>query len=275
MKPQLLPVMQYDPGVVAQIKTRLDRFYCEVSDYSAFSTPSNQVHCWAHIADRIRKLAANGGQVSVLELGAGRSGFGNFLANQSLRECCVWTAQDVTHQNVQWLEINADKVILGNIETAVVESTYDVVFSTFVLEHVVNPVAHLNSLMTLVHPAHGTIFIFFPRYDFPGYLTPSSKHLPSLTRLSFMMSSSFARMRTLLTGRPSFLVQTDLAAFHQSFFTDADAVHWVSLFDLKAWAHTQNGKCRTLKIGNPKFLSKDWIIKRLLPVGISVQFGFW
>jgi hypothetical protein len=265
--------MHCAPSVLVQVKTRLDKFYSEVPDYSAFATPSDQVHCWVHVVDRIRQLSANGGQVKVLELGAGRSGFGNFLAQHSLREYCYWTAQDVTHQNAQWLETNADKVILGDIETEVVDGTYDIIFSTFVLEHVVNPVAHLDCLKKLVHPAHGTIFIFCPRYDFPGYLIPSCKHLPNSTKVRFMMYSSLNRIRTLLTGHPSFLVQTDLAAFYQPFFTDADAVHWVSLFDLRAWSRVHNGMCRTLRIGNPKFLSKDWIVKRLLTVGLAVQFG--
>jgi 2-polyprenyl-3-methyl-5-hydroxy-6-metoxy-1,4-benzoquinol methylase len=273
MKPQLLPVMQCSPNEVAQIKTRLDRFYGEVSDYSAFSEPSDQVHCWKHIAERVRQLSAIGRRIRVLELGAGRSGFGNFLASQSLRELCIWTAQDVTDQNVEWLEANADKVILGDIETAVLEDSQDIIFSTYVLEHVVNPAAHLNSLVKLINPTNGMLFVFCPRYDLPGYTTPSSKHLSKLTRLSFMLISSLARIQTLFTGRPAFLVQTDLAAFYQPFFTDADAVHWVSLFDLRAWSRTQRGMCSTLKIGNPKFPSKDFVVKRFLTVGISVAFG--
>lgn len=273
MKPQLVSVTHCDAQLLRQIKTKLDEFYSTVPDYSAFSTPSEQVHCWTHIAERIRKLAVNGGQVKILEVGAGRSGFGNFLSDRGLRDCCIWTAQDVTRQNSEWLEMNADNVIFGDIESASIDGAYDIVFSTFVLEHVVNPVAHLDRLASLVQDVHGTIFIFCPRYDLPGYLTPSSRHLTKILRFRFMIFSLMTRIRTILTGRPSFLIQTDIAAFYQPFFTDADAVHWVSLYDLKCWAHSQRAICNTLKIGSPRFLSKDWIVKRFLTIGMSIQFG--
>lgn len=273
MKPQLLPILKCDPSEIGRLKTRLDRFYHDVTDYTAFSAPSDQVHCWKHIADHIRQLSKNGRQVRVLEVGAGRSGFGTYLTRQNLREKCVWTAQDVTSQSSDWLEANADKFIHGDIETTAIDEVQDIIFSTYVLEHVVSPATHLDSLLKVVNLASGKIFIFCPRYDLPCYMTPSSRHLSKLTKLSFMMTASLARIRTIFTGHPSFLVQNDLAAFHQPFFTDADAVHWVSLFDLRAWALANNGEFETLRIGNPSVLSKDWIVKRMLTVGISVEFG--
>jgi len=274
MKPQLLSVTDCDAQILQQIKARLDEFYSTVSDYSAFETPSEQIHCWTHIADRIRQLAAAGEQVKILEIGAGRSGFGHFLSDQGLRKICIWTAQDVTRQNAEWLEANADKVIFGDIETSPIKGVYDIVFSTFVLEHVVNPLVHLGSLASLVKTAHGTLFIFCPRYDFPGYLTPSSRHLTKFIRLKFLLYSLMSRVKTIVTGKPAFLIQTDLAAFYQPFFTDADAIHWASLYDLKYFARKQGAVFNILKIGNPKFPSKDWIVKRLLTVGVSIQFEF-
>ena len=82
----------------------------------------------------------------------------------------------------------------------------------------------------------------------------------------------FSRLATLLTGSPAFLVQTDLAAFHQPFFTDADAVHWASEFDLKSWARSHKAASRSLKLGTPRFPSKDWVVKRLLTIGIAITF---
>ena len=273
MKPQLLSATSCDAQILRQLKTKLDAFYSTVSDYSAFETPSEQVHCWEHVVDKIRELTKNVGQVKVLEIGAGRSGFGHFLSDKGLRSACIWTVQDVTQQNAVWLEANADHVIFGDIESAAVEDSYHIVFSTFVLEHVVEPAFHLNTLAGLVKKEQGALFIFCPRYDFPGYLVPSSRHLSKLVRLQFMAYSLFSRIKTMMTGNPIFLIQTDLAAFHQPFFTDADAVHWASLFDLKCFAHQQGALFKTLKIGNPKFPSKDWIVKRLLTTGVSIQFG--
>ena len=273
MKPQLLSAINCDAQILRQLKNKLDAFYSTVSDYSAFETPSEQVHCWEHVADKIRALMKNDGQVKVLEIGAGRSGFGQYLSDKGLRNACVWTAQDVTRQNSAWLETNADHVIFGDIESAAIDDSYHIVFSTFVLEHVVEPAFHLNTLAGLVKKEQGTLFIFCPRYDFPGYLVPSSRHLSKLLRLQFMAYSFISRIKTMVTGKPVFLIQTDLAAFHQPFFTDADAVHWASLLDLKCFARQQGAVFNTLKIGNPTFPSKDWIVKRLLTTGASIQFA--
>ena len=273
MKPQLLSAINCDAQILRQLKNKLDAFYSTVSDYSAFETPSEQAHCWEHVADKIRALTKNDGQVKVLEIGAGRSGFGQHLSDKGLRNACVWTAQDVTRQNAAWLETNADHVIFGDIESAAIDDSYHIVFSTFVLEHVVEPAFHLNTLAGLVKKEQGTLFIFCPRYDFPGYLVPSSRHLSKLIRLQFMTYSFISRIKTMVTGNPVFLIQTDLAAFHQPFFTDADAVHWASLLDLRCFARQQGAVFNTLKIGNPTFPSKDWIVKRLLTTGASIQFG--
>ncbi|MFM9835548.1 MAG: class I SAM-dependent methyltransferase, partial [Methylophilaceae bacterium] len=236
LKPALLSVNDCTPQTITQIKAKLDDFYGTVTDYSAFETPSEQTSCWEHVADKIRILAASGNPVRVLEIGAGRSGFGQFLLAQGLRKQCIWTAQDVTQQNAAWLKSNADNVIFGDIETASAIDAYEIVFSTFVLEHVVNPPAHLARLASLVKAAKGTLFIFCPRYDFPGYLVPSCRHLSSAVKFQFLMTSIFSRFKTLVTDKTTYLIQTDLAAFHQPFFTDADAVHWVSQFDLHSFA---------------------------------------
>jgi 2-polyprenyl-3-methyl-5-hydroxy-6-metoxy-1,4-benzoquinol methylase len=272
LKPALISASHCERGVLHALKQKLDIFYGTVSDYSAFETPSEQRSCWEHVVKKIRTLAANGNKVRILEIGAGRSGFGQYLMGQGVRSKCIWTAQDVTMQNADWLKSSADKVIFGDIENADTESSYDIVFSTFVLEHVVNPPAHLARLASLVKPAKGALFIFCPRYDVPGYLVPSSRHLSALTRLQFMLSSSMSRIKTILLGQPAYLIQTDLAAFYQPFFTDSDAVHWVSLYDLQQFARQSGATFLTLKVANPAFPSKDWVVKRLLTVAVCIQF---
>lgn len=273
LKPALLSVSECTPQTIAQIKAKLDNFYGTVTDYSAFETPSEQTSCWEHIADKIRTLAANGNPVRVLEIGAGRSGFGQFLQALGLRKQCIWTAQDVTQQNADWLKSNADKVIFGDIEAVSDVEAYEIVFSTFVLEHVVNPPVHLARLASLAKAAQGTLFIFCPRYDFPGYLVPSCRHLSTAFKFQFFLTSIFSRIKTIVTGKPAYLIQTDLAAFHQPFFTDADAVHWVSQFDLHSFARNAGASFKVLKIANPAFPSKDWVVKRLLTVAVAMQFN--
>jgi SAM-dependent methyltransferase len=272
MKPQLLPATRYSKSETLQIKKKLDDFYCTVGDYSAFVTPSDQVHCWEHIAIRLRELIKFKQKVRVLEVGAGKSGFGTYLVREGLRHHCIWIAQDVTHQNSAWLTENADGFAFGDVDSTLMPEQFDIVFSTFVLEHVVDPNAHLEQLARLLNRQYGTLFIFCPRYDFPGYLPPSSRHLSRRVQLGFAVSSCFARLKTMFTGIPAFLVQNDLAAFHLPFFTDADAVHWASSVDLKKWAQKKGAYFLQLKIGKPRRFSKEWIVKRLLTAAVSIQF---
>lgn len=272
MKPQLISITACDSKIISQVKNKLDQFYNSVPDYSAFEVSSNQQHCWHYLEEHIRKLLSNEQHVKILEVGAGKSGFGEFLSTINLREFCHWTAQDVTRQNAEWLQSQADHVIFGDIESANINEDFDVVFSTYVLEHVTNPLAHLNKLASLIRRQQGTLFIFCPRYDMPGFMPPSTRHLGLRDKIKFLLIGLSYRLRTILSNQPAFLIQTDLAAFHCPFFRDADAVHWASLYDLKAWARSQNGKLHPLKIGNPPFLSKDWIVKRLLTIGVSIQF---
>jgi len=272
MKPQLLSTENCDAKLFNSLKVKLDNFYGTVSDYTAFETPSEQSNCWKHIADKLTLLGSSSKKIKILEVGAGRSGFGIFLSKLGLRDACIWVAQDVTNQNSEWLEAHADKVILGDIEKLPMDDCYDIIFSTFVLEHVVNPSAHLNRIANLLKPSKGTLFIFCPRYDLPCYLSPSSRHLTKSLRIKFLLFSIFSRIKTILTGKPAFLIQTDLAAFHQPFFTDADAVHWPSLYDLKSFSHNQGAVLSKLKIGTPKLFCKDWIVKRLLTIAVRIDF---
>jgi hypothetical protein len=91
--------------------------------------------------------------------------------------------------------------------------------------------------------------------------------------LAFEVRWCKARVNSFLNKRPAFLIQTDLAAFHRTFFPDADLVHWVSLFDLKLWAQTKGAPIRKLKIGSPFLGSKDWIVKRWLTCAIEICKG--
>lgn len=272
MKPQLLSAKNCDPKLFNLLKVKLDNFYNTVSDYSAFETHSDQRHCWKHIADRIKLLGSSSKKIKILEVGAGRSGFGLFLTELGLRDFVIWVAQDVTSQNSKWLEANADKVILGDIETMPMDDSYDIIFSTFVLEHIVNPSDHLNQIASLLKLSKGTLFIFCPRYDLPCYLAPSSRHLTKNLRIKFLIYCTFSRIKTILTGKPAFLIMTDLAAFHQPFFTDSDAVHWPSLYDLKSFSRKEGAILSQLEIGAPKLFSRDWIVKRLLTIAVTIKF---
>jgi len=258
------------------LRLKLDAFYSDAPSYSAFRQPSNQRDCWAHIQTQIESLLAhqNGRRLSVLEVGAGRTGFAEFLNGVGLRPWVDFHAQDVTRFNEAWLNSQADSVYFGDVADAGIPAGMDIVFSTYVLEHVTDPVQHLDTLWSLVgvgEGRHGSMFVFSPRYDLPGYLCPSARHLSLIGRLKLLMTAATSRLITMITQRPQFLIQNDLAAFHTPFYLDADAVHWVSLHDVRAWAKRHGALCETLRVGSPVVWSKDWVIKRFCTTAVCLQ----
>lgn len=261
-------------GEHRELRRQLDCFYANAFSYSAFQTPSDQRHCWPHIQSHIEHLLSQGQKkVSVLEIGAGKTGFATFLEEVGLRSSVEFHAQDVTRFNEDWLLAQTDSVYFGDVADAGVTEGMDIVFSTYVLEHVTNPSKHLENLWTFVKPqptCHGALFLFSPRYDLPGYLCPSARHLTATARLRLLFTAAKARLIGLLTRSPQFLIQTDLAAFHVPFYPDSDAVHWVSLFDLKLWAKDHCGELETLRLGSPAVFSKDWIIKRFCTTAVKI-----
>jgi len=247
---------------VRSLRFKLDEFYERTTDYLAFQGISDHRSCWGHIRTVIDQVLAEGGKCRVLEVGAGRTGFA-----RSLGECrsrVHFIAQDVTGQNKEFLEQEADAVHVGDIAT--LETTVDIVFSTFVLEHVTNPRRHLEDCWARLRPG-GTLFIFCPRYDFPGYLSHSADHRGALSRARLAAGLLFHRFVTLLTSRPAFLVHVDPSVFHLPWAIDRDAVHWVSLFDLRC-LFAGRGKVRPLKLSAGA--GKDWIVKRWLQVAVMI-----
>lgn len=212
------------------LRARLDRFYDEAKRYSDFQLDRNdKPEFWKPVRERIGQIVADRGSCRVLEFGAGRTGFGSSLG--ALRDRVTFTAQDVTPRNRPHLESQADSVFIGDVRG--LDGPFDVVFSTFVWEHVSHPESTLKHLLVQLSPG-GSLFLASPRYDMPGYIPPSARHYGTASRSLLSCWLTVRRVRTLVLGRPAFLVHTDPAALNGPWFRDADAVHWASLFDLKA-----------------------------------------
>lgn len=269
---ELLPYLNVPFATHQLLRERLDHFYTSAQKYTAFATPSDHSICWVHIVEEIQKKLQGNSllKLKVLEIGAGKTGFARYLIQKGLRHHVDFHVQDVTQFNEVWLKGEADAVFFGDVLDFSFIDHYDFIFSTYVLEHVSNPLDHLNRLLHQLKP-NGHLFIFSPRYDIPGYICPSARYLPKKNRIKLVFSASWRRLVAILFNQPQFLIQTDLAAFYSPFYLDADAVHWVSLLDIKKWAHTQNASLRQLKIGTPVFLSKDWIVKRFCTLAVKIS----
>jgi hypothetical protein len=80
-----------------------------------------------------------------------------------------------------------------------------------------------------------------------------------------------ARYRAIIAGEPQFLIQTNPAVFHRPFFPDADAVHWVSLHDIRAWARAKGATLRRLRSTPTRLLSKQWLIRNYATLAVEIR----
>lgn len=237
-----------DDPKIPQMRRRLDHFYANTTQYNAFQSISNQAECWKWVAQEVRARLANSTdtiKIRVLEFGAGRTGFARYL-NAELRHRVHFSVQDITPQNKEFLREEADEVFIGDVDR--VDGEFDILFSTFVWEHISNPAATLEQLLKLTN-SKGKIFLFSPRYDLPLYCPPALRHLSKTRQYTASVKLYLGRLGNRLAGRPGFWVTPDPAVLNTpNWFRDSDAVHLVSLYDLKS-ALRGRARVRTLYHG--------------------------
>lgn len=210
------------------LEHRMRSFYSLVDNYEAYREETSKPEFWLPIRSSIESVIARRGVCKLLEIGAGKTGFAKYLGDVKRR--VEFHVQDVIGRNHEYLSAIADKVWL--CELTEIHETFDVIFSTFAYEHMTAPRASLDHMLSIMKPS-GSLFIASPRYDFPGYLSPSVRHLSRRQQLSICLQLIAKRVRTLCGGPALFLLHLDPAVFHMAWFRDADAVHWPSLWDLK------------------------------------------
>lgn len=215
---------------VSELRNKLDNFYLSSQEYTAFHKPNYKPDFWHFIKKEIIKCIKIKDKCRVLEIGAGCTGFADYLSD--IRGQVIFDVQDVTPINKDYLMQHADNVYIRDIRD--IAASYDIIFSTFVWEHVTTPQAVLEHLIKILN-THGSIFIISPRYDFPFYLSPSAKHLSKLRQILVSIWLIVQRLKVIITSQPNFFIHLDPSFLHNSWFRDADAIHWVSFWDLKAY----------------------------------------
>lgn len=241
---------EHDPRR-GQLEHRLRGFYASCQGYDPESANSKP-EFWAPIRANISEIATRG-QCRVLEIGAGRTGFAGYLGEE-LRGRVFFAVQDVVDRNAAHLFAVADRVYIG--EVTQISECYDIIFGTFMFEHLTRPQATLRHLLAILRPS-GSLFLACPRYDFPFYISPSARHLSKACQLATGAWLMLQRLRVLCGGEPRFLIHLDPAVFHRQWFRDADAVHWVSLWDLK------------------QLLRNDAVIEKLRLSARGLRHRFW
>lgn len=254
---------------VLKLREKLDIFYSSCQEYTAFREPNHNPGFWQFIKNKIVKCLEIKGNCKVLEMGAGCTGFAAYL--EDIREQVIFDVQDVTDTNKKYLLGQADRVYIADVTE--IEDSYDIIFSTFVWEHITTPQAVLEHLVKILNP-HGSIFIISPCYDFPFYLSPSAKHLSKFKRFLLSIWLIFNRLKVIIINKPNFLIHLDPAVFKSSWFRDSDAIHWVSFWDLKAYInnkYSQQLKLHKLNINMSNDSFKNWLWHSFLLLFVEIE----
>jgi len=217
-----------DDLAAEQLQRKLVDFYNNTQDYLAFSEPSFHPYFWVVIREKIRTVIEEKGQCSLLEIGAGRTDIGKYL--EELRGKTIFSAQDITPANKTFLDEVADRVYIGSVES--ITESFDIICGSYVFEHLTRPRHVIDHLFARLNPG-GSIFLLNPRYDFPFYLSPSCRHRHPFSKFLIALWVQCKRLKVFLGGRPNFLIDSDPTLFHRPWSRDADAIHWVSLIDVK------------------------------------------
>ena len=247
----------------ALLERRLIEFYNKTDDYLAFLAESAHVNQWEVVKEVAQSISPRNGKPRVLEFGGGRSGFGKWRKNNN---CDVhYTVQDITSKNKGFLEECSDAVHIGKCEQ--IDGEFDIIFCTYVFEHLIYPEKTLNQLFTFLKPG-GSFILQCPRYDFPFYLPPSYDHLNLFHKFFVSLSLFKNRVVSLVTGGSSFKLNFDPAVFHLPFSIDRDAIHCASLIDIENHFKTI-AKVKSYHLKS--FGLKDWFIKRFCTIHVLVE----
>lgn len=252
-----------------RLEQRLSEFYASTSAYSAFQPGAEHEGAGWHglIVPLLERFHT--GPIRVLEIGAGRSGFSQALGKR--RSEVEYHAQDITPTNRSYLETCADRVFIGPVDHITGDAAgrgYDLIFHTFVLEHVVFPERFLETIDRLLNPG-GIHIVICPRYDFPGYVNPSLRHHSPLVRFAQNALLMAHRLCERLAPRPAFLINLEPALLHTPWYRDADAVHLVSGFEIDQWHRSRGYAVKRLEPIIRSF--RDRLFKRLC----LLARGYW
>lgn len=253
-----------DDAAIRELNQRLDAFYQKGVDYPAFHGVAGHPLEWATMMPIIDGLLSRKGRITVLELGAGRSGFSQFLG--PLRERVTYHVQDVTGANAEYLRGVADAVHLRPVDA--MSGDYDLIWSAYVFEHVVTPRSFLENVARLVTRG-GWHLMFCPHYDNPVYVCPSLRRRSVLSRTAAALQLCAGQALSLIDRRPRFYINTDPALFHGPWYRDADAVHVVTRQAVELW-HAQNG-FRGMRLSPPAFSFREWLMVKFMMLANAFQ----
>lgn len=257
-----------DRDALQDLTAKLAHFYAEPGDYFDAAEGSKE-----RFYDALRpflKGFVNKGKVArILEVGAGRTAFRSWLHQAFPDLAAEFVVQDITPANAAFLAKAADRSVIGSLaELADREAeSFDLIFSTFVFEHVVDPHRFLDQSLVLLRPG-GTLAIFCPMYIMPAYRPPALRHRPKLWQYWTSIKLGFGAFVARLTGRVDFLIVREPALLAGSRHLDADAIHLVRPGDARR--HLK-GRATPLRLSVRTRGLRDFLWRHLALLAVAYQ----
>lgn len=242
---------------ISELENRMNNFYNTTTSYIAFEEVSSHDEQWSNILKYIAENNKISEKVKILEIGAGKSGLGEFLRSKGVIDQIELTFHDVTTKNIEWLKQFSDRIIIGDIE--MISDKFDIVVHSYVLEHVSRPVCFLRYIYNNLTKAGGINIIECPRYDFPFYLPNSLNHCSLLVKIKVKLTMIFSRNTNFLVNDP--------AVFNLPFYRDVDAIHLVRKKEICRLF--PDGKISTWNVRSLGF--RHWILNRFLTCRLIIE----
>lgn len=230
----------------AGLKESLIKFYKEFDNYDSFLSPRN--FC------RLHELAFSFRPKIVLEVGCGVSNAHEFFRDRGV----VYHCQDITSQNKSYYMENDVKFFNSDINS--LSGKYDVIFSTYVFEHVINPIDFLNDQLNLLND-NGKIILECPNYFLPFHIPPSIRHYPFWKQIYLTL---FLAIENCLGKDPKFLINSNAAFLHTNWKRDYDAINLVSHKRLKRYCNSRGLFCSKNQFS---FFSRNFWTSQLVVIG--------
>lgn len=223
-----------------EVESRMNDFYSNYVGYTAYHQESSAPDFWALIREVVPPSIER--KLSVLELGAGKTGA---YTSFCLENGYILHAHDINGRNHS--HYSAKGVCIAE---PISESSgkYDIIFSSYVFEHVSRPEDFIRDAMSALKPG-GSLFILCPNYD-SFARNPSFDNLNAVNRwLLRLYLFVYSRIASAVL-KPHFILNKNPAIFNMEWSADRDALHVVSKSLLLAW-------CKSEKIAAKSYSLKD------------------
>ena len=245
-------ILESDVQKVEELEDKMIRFYQEINDYSAFEETkvSNNEYQWLEIVKESKRKFPETKTIKILEIGAGRSGFKQFLQKNNITNFEL-ICQDITAKNYDYLKENADEVFIGNIYDMTAQ--FHIIFHSYVFEHISRPKTFLNKIDSLLISG-GIHCIQCPKYDFWLYNPNSLDHLSIIKRMAFKVKQLF--------NRSPFSIISDPAIFHLPFYKDRDAINLVYEKDVRKYYKEKMYDIHSWSVSS--FGVRGWVLNNVL-----------